>query len=1227
MPYLPFPLRALLAAPRPAGLGACPSRSRVEAFYEALEAQGEQAEAEWLWPPTVERLAQRLGAGAPDIGLLYLDVALLRQAHGASLCFEDAAAACSPLAPEDLGALLAKQNIPLLILSVSPAVSDATDDASAAGQNRQQSQYPGSASAAPQGKPLARSCVRSGVPHVVVLDERLAPEEAAQAITAFLSALLAGRMIGQAAEEAHLGAAYHAAEDAPLFAIAAGADRGVGAAVRFPSPALAPAWQRLAADPEVGGLPSEPAQGFVGRSEELVALERALRGVEGNGLVLLHGYEGLGKTTLAAHAARWLVRTGCFAQVVYTGFAGGGHRESALYDLGIRLVGEDFSLVGEENPVEAVERALVETPTLILWDNLEAVLDEGDFPLGAERLSELLQLGTHLARIGESRLCVISDNPEFPDPAYREGSLALSMRLGNMEEEDALDLLAALLAGAGADRPAPQEAREMIAALGGQPLALSLLVPLLREQPLVTVLARFEEILPGLHSGEARLGNQALDLALEASLRFVGDALRSKVLAFSVFVNGFMGPLVSTAVGMDEQSWAVISAQWTAARVLHRVPLPGFTVPFVRLHPALPRHLSRRLTMEQRSTLEGAYCAAYAGLLTWMVQDERYSLPSVRALARCELPNLRRTLLLLLASQKLDLALAYVQPLQRYLAEIGFQKEMEALLVRVQNAVTQAVPEEGLLARAGVRLMLAQGEQLMADGRIPDAGALLKQLVERMERENGLSYGGTEAAFDRGMALHRLGRCVQATGHVDLALASYAQAVDILNGLPRDEPVRRELLALYQNMGEAALAGGQARVAGDAYQRALSLASELQDRAAQGMITAQLSGIAFAANDLPSAREFAETALAHKTALNDVLGQATVWNQLGTIAWRAGEIAEAERSLREAYSLAEKAGQTLLQAQTSMQLALVIERAGRPRDAEVDYAQAIRLFQQLNAVPALVTAEMALAGLLLREGKVSNALVHAEAARAGVESLGPEARPWEVYRLLERIASAQGDGERVAHWRTRAQESYAVSPEADEVARSWQAVITGVARACLGESLSEETLQTLEKLESQQQWQHLVASIWRILEGERGADLYASLDHVDALIVRRILEAIESSLAEAEAVDGEGAAASGVQPADQEAAEPSQLRTVLSNVMMAVIAALRGNQQAQAAVSSFLGEMTREGAPEPLHRFAQALARILQGERDLAVLEGLPAEAAAPLRALLDQLTAAGPQG
>jgi len=1090
MDSLTLPLRVLVVAPRPKDL-ALPSYELLESFYDALEAQGEQIEAEYLWPATLEALSRRIEARErPAVGLLYLET--IAAEDGESLYLEDERAEGQLVTWGQLGKALHDRGIRAVLLGSAGGTAQA----------------------------FAANLAKASGAHIILCDydRSSTAQDTGHIWTAFLSGILSGHALSQALPQGL--SFYPAGEDLPLIASTSRQAKGIGKIVRFPGAELTPPWKRLALYPEAGGLPPEPEQGFVGRSRELSALERALRSEGRSGIVLVHGYEGVGKTALVAHAARWLVRTGRFAQVVYTDFAGGGHVDSALYDLGQRLLGAEFS-PDQEKAEELVEHALEETPTLVIWDGLEVLLPEGEMPLGAAALDELLKFGARVARSGKSNLCVISENPSLPDPAYTKEALALSLALEGLDPSDALALFSKALSSLGAKSPPPDGAAELVEALGGHPLALNVLAPLCVEQPLEEVMAQLRAILPGLDAGEARLRNQGLAAALEALLRSLGDDLGRKTLAFGLFVGGFMEPLALRIVQLDERSWEVIKKRLSTAQLLRDVRLQGLNVPFVAVYPALTKHLSRRLSALQHKELEQRYYANYFALMTWAMQSGSVLPAVLRPLMRCELPNLRRGVRVLMAAQELEMLGDYAHFLQNVLDRLGLKKEREAIANEVEAAILNVVGAEGPLSRAAVRFLLSRCERLFAIGRVLELGKMLEELLGRMEREDGLAYGGDEAILDRGIALHWFARCWQATGNLEQAASYYERAAGLLGGLVANSEARREFMMLQANQGDMFLASRQLDKAWDAYRRGLAIAEEFGDRYRMGKISAQLGAIAFAWEQLEQAKQLCEAALEHLKDSEDYGGKAAVWNQLAAIAWRASDLAEAKRCYEQALALVKQIGNALLEAQIWMQLAQVAEQADQPHEAEADYVQALRIYQQRNIKPAVVATEMALAKLLLDRGQLQNARIHAEAARAAAESSSPDAHPWQVYALLQRIAEAEKDEERVAYWRSRAQESFAASPESKMVLRQWRPIILGVARACRGEALSSDTVELLEKLEANAQWQQLTERIWRILSGERDPQLYAELDYVDALIIRRLLAAIESPELEDESTQDE----------------------------------------------------------------------------------------------------------
>jgi hypothetical protein len=135
----------------------------------------------------------------------------------------------------------------------------------------------------------------------------------------------------------------------------------------------------------LGRLPAEPPHTFIGRSRELLRLERLLLPDAPPELryTVVRGVGGEGKTTLTAEFARWMVGTNRFARAAFVSFdpnntRGCGDARSLLDSLGQQLLpeGDRWSVAEHEwkEAVQRVERALRDHPTIVVLDNLESVL-------------------------------------------------------------------------------------------------------------------------------------------------------------------------------------------------------------------------------------------------------------------------------------------------------------------------------------------------------------------------------------------------------------------------------------------------------------------------------------------------------------------------------------------------------------------------------------------------------------------------------------------------------------------------------------------------------------------------------------------------------------------------------------------------------------------------------------------------------------------------------------
>jgi hypothetical protein len=131
-----------------------------------------------------------------------------------------------------------------------------------------------------------------------------------------------------------------------------------------------------------GGLPEPPPHTFLGRSRDLLALERLLHHEP---WAVVRGTGGSGKTTLAVELARWLVRTDRFARAAFVSLERTFDVRGILDALGRQLLpdGDQYSVAtfGDfDAATRPLERTLVDLPTIITFDNCESALssDAGD---------------------------------------------------------------------------------------------------------------------------------------------------------------------------------------------------------------------------------------------------------------------------------------------------------------------------------------------------------------------------------------------------------------------------------------------------------------------------------------------------------------------------------------------------------------------------------------------------------------------------------------------------------------------------------------------------------------------------------------------------------------------------------------------------------------------------------------------------------------------------------
>src|SRR6185369_13967138 len=433
----------------------------------------------------------------------------------------------------ELGPLLRDHRIPLFFLEASQ---------SAQAENASDS--------------VASELLKVGVVSVVAMSHNVLIETARRFVEAFYKELAAGQRVGDAMlagqrqlkddtfrgrifgvgelrlEDWFVPVLYQEKDDPQLFKVT-------------------PAKQTLedfqtALTTRLGALPPVPETGFIGRSRELLALQRLLREER---YAVVRGQGGEGKTALAAEFARWMVRSQQIHRTAFVSVETHGNVRAVVDALGTQLVREAFSAAGDlDEAIQRVERALREQPTLLVIDNMESVLlppfMEQVTPAALsedarEELNAILTLCERLLKVADTRL-IFTSREALPAPFDAERN---RRELHQLNRDDAVKLVERVLNAAGGNAgtssdAAREEIEQLVDAVHCHARTLALLAPSLRKngveatrEALVELMAQMEKDFPGSRE-------KSVFASVELSLRRLAQANQDRVRVLAVFHGG-----------------------------------------------------------------------------------------------------------------------------------------------------------------------------------------------------------------------------------------------------------------------------------------------------------------------------------------------------------------------------------------------------------------------------------------------------------------------------------------------------------------------------------------------------------------------------------------------------------------------------------------------------------------------------------------------------------------
>jgi len=651
VPVVAAPIRVLLVTARPEDEACAFIDHRASALplVEAMERLGGLVRLHVLSPPTYDALRKELNR-AFDAHEPYHVVHF--DGHGVydkrvglgGLCFEDPRDTLKldhrrhvTIHTDKLGPLLKDHRIPLVFL-------EACQTAQAEGTSES----------------VASELLQRGVASVVAMSHGVLVETARRFVEAFYAGLAHGRRVGDAMldgqnvlkDDTFRGRIFGAGElrledwfvpvlfqekdDPQLFR-------------STPAPQTQEDLRTILSS-RLGDLPPEPETGFVGRSRELLALQRLLRHER---YAVVRGQGGEGKTALAVEFARWMVRSQQVRRAAFVSVEAHGHRLAVLDAVGSQLVGGTYSAAAfadVEKAILPIERALREQSTLLVVDNMESILlppyvetPEALSEEAGRELMAILNLCERLVKVGDTRL-VFTSREAVPAPFDHKDH---RLELPHLHPEDAVKLVERVLKAAGGDGGgASDAARDQIEALVGavhcHVRTLTLLAPALREcgveatrQSLVELMAEMDRQIAHLPAGDPRRREKSVFASVELSLRRMSPANRDKARVLAVFHGGCnLGTL------LDLMKWEEAAVGALAGELI----ATGLATPnrynHLTLDPALCPYLRGRMDAVELEELTARWVEAMRAYADFLVQQQYQNAEVAATLTVLELQNL-----------------------------------------------------------------------------------------------------------------------------------------------------------------------------------------------------------------------------------------------------------------------------------------------------------------------------------------------------------------------------------------------------------------------------------------------------------------------------------------------------------------------------------------------------------------------------------------------------------
>jgi tetratricopeptide (TPR) repeat protein len=1024
VPIVATPIRILLVTARPEddSCGYIDHRASALPLVEAMEALPGLVEITVLNPPTLPALRAELDRAREQkkpYHVVHFD------GHGiynrtvglGGLCFE---------LPEDVGKLEERRHVTVFTSELGPVLHEHRVPLVFLEACQ-------SAQAEKASESVASELLKVGVASVVAMSHSVLVETARRFVEAFYRALAGGKRVGDAMlagqrqlkDDTFRGRVFGAGElrledwfvpvlfqekdDPQLFKTT-------------PARQTRDDFQK-ALKSRLGAVPEASKTGFIGRSRELLGLERLLRQER---YAVLRGQGGEGKTTLAAEFARWLIRSHQMRRAVFVSVETHSTRSAVLDALGRQLVGPKYSVAefeGLEQAVQPLERELAERATLVVMDNMESILQppglESPAALSEETRRELdaiLALCARLNAQGDTRF-VFTSREALPEPFDGARNRRELFRLGR---EDAVKLVERVLndaGGAGASGDAAREPIEqLVDAVHCHARTLALLAPALRSRGVEATRTSLVELMGEMEAKFPGSREKSVYASVELSLRRMSEANRQRARVLGVFHGGVQLGMLEVMMQWDEKDVGALGDELVETGLATKNPYNHLA-----LNPALCPYLRGQMEKPEREALAARWIKAMVAYAKFLEREHSENTEVAATLTVLELPNLFALLELVQragdAEATIDLATSLFTLLQfagkpRLLERVG----------QVRDAAATALGDDW--NHAQFQAARTRIEQQLASAHLREALTGAQELLQSARAAGEQAY--PNADYDLALACFLLARVLQTAGGSEQALPLLDEARQRFEAIETREPgcgAARMAAVCFAEQGDCLLFLGRLNEAAAAYEERIRGAEHLGDRRGVAVSKGQLGTVRmFQGRHQEALKAYAE-AREQFTQLNEPGSVAVSWHQTGMVYQEAGQPEAAEDAYRKSLSIEVQLGNVAGQAGTLVQLGNLYKTVlGRTEESIPFYRQAADSYSDIREVANEGKARSGLAIALRILRRLDEARQEIKRSIECAESFGHTTQPWKFWSILadietdagDSVASAEANGRAVA---------------------------------------------------------------------------------------------------------------------------------------------------------------------------------------------------------------------